>query len=86
MKYSLILKKKVIKFIEKRELKDKNNIDSKLKILVNNPYRNSSLDIKKLSGSSFYRLRINNFRFIYEIIDDELVILMVDGNNRGDIY
>jgi len=86
MDYKLILNKKVIKFIQKRVLKDKEKIDSKLKILKQNPYPNSLLDIKKLSNSSFYRLRINNYRFIYEIIDDELVILMMDSNNRGDIY
>ncbi len=44
------------------------------------------LILKKLANSSFYRLRINNYRFIYEIIDDELIILMIDANNRGDIY
>ena len=86
MTYSLILKKKVIKFIEKRNPKDTANIKSKLKILKNNPYPNTLLDIKKLSNSSYYRLRVNNYRFIYEIIDEELVILMIDGDNRGDIY
>ena len=66
---------------------DKLTIDSKLKLLLQNPYPvNSALDIKKLSNSQYYRLRINNYRFIYEIIDDELVILMLDGDNRGDIY
>ncbi len=86
MTYRLIFKKSVIKFIEKRTPKDKENIDSKLKILKNNPFPNSLLDIKKLSNSPFYRLRINNYRFIYEIIDNELVILMLEGDNRGDIY
>lgn len=86
MAYTLILRKKVIKFIEKRNPKDKQNINSKLKILKNNPYPNSLLDIKKISNSNFYRLRVNSYRFIYEIIDDELVILIVDGDNRGDIY
>lgn len=86
MTYSLIFKKKVIKFIEKRNPKDKDNIKSKLGILKNNPYPNSLLDIKKLSNSNFYRLRVNNFRFIYEIIEEELVILMIDGDNRGGIY
>ena len=86
MTYALIFKKKVIKFLQKRNPKDKLNIDSKLKTLKDNPYPNSQLDIKKLSNSNLYRLRINNYRFIYEIIDDELVILMIDGDNRGDIY
>ncbi|RBQ31096.1 hypothetical protein CRU92_09310 [Arcobacter sp. FW59] len=86
MDYRLILKKSVIKFVEKRNQKDRENINSKFKILKNNPYPNSLLDIKKLANSSFYRLRINNYRFIYEILDDELIILMIDANNRGDIY
>jgi len=86
MLYKLVLNKKSIKFINKRNEKDKSNIDSKLKILKDNPYPNSLLDIKKLSNTDFYRLRINSYRFIYEIIDDELVILMVEINNRGDIY
>lgn len=86
MTYSLILKKKVIKFLEKRTPKDKSNVDEKLKVLKNNPYPNSLLDIKKLSSSNFYRLRISDYRFIYEIIDDELVILMIDGDNRGNVY
>ncbi len=41
---------------------------------------------KKLSNSEYYRLRISHYRFIYEIIEDELVILMVKSDNRGDIY
>ena len=86
MIYKLVIKKSVIKFIKKQNPKYKNNIDEKLKLLKANPYPNSLLDIKKLSNSTFYRLRINNYRFIYEIIDEELVILVVDGNNRGDIY
>ena len=86
MSYKLLLRKKVLKFIEKRNPKEKQNIDLKLKSLKNNPFPNNlELDIKKLISTDFYRLRINNYRFIYEIIDDELVILVLDGNNR-EIY
>ena len=87
MSYTLILRKKVIKFIHKREQKEKELIDNKLRLLRENPFAtNEQLDIKKLTNSPFYRLRINNYRFIYEIIDDELVVLVLDGGNRGDIY
>ena len=87
MSYSLILRKKVLKFIQKRNPKERENIDNKLRLLKENPLTtNKQLDIKKLIDSEFYRLRVNNYRFIYEIIDDELVILMLDGDNRGDIY
>lgn len=87
MIYKLILRKKVIKFIQKRDTKEKTNINLKLNLLKENPFpKNNPLDIKKLSNSEFYRLRINNYRFIYEVIENELVILMLDGDNRGDIY
>lgn len=84
--YRLIPRKSVIKFIEKRTPKEKSTIVEKLKILKLNPYPNDFLDIKKLSNSEYYRLRINNYRFVYEIIENELVILMVQSDNRGDIY
>ncbi|MDK9694093.1 MAG: type II toxin-antitoxin system mRNA interferase toxin, RelE/StbE family [Sulfurimonas sp.] len=84
--YRLISKKSVIKFIEKRVPKEKFIIEEKLKLLKLNPYPNNFLDIKKLSNSEYYRLRISHYRFIYEIIEDELVILMVKSDNRGDIY
>ena len=84
--YKLVPKKSVIKFIEKRVPKEQSMIKEKLKILRLNPYPNDLLDIKKLSNSQFYRLRVNNYRFIYEIIEDELLILIVKSDNRGDIY
>ena len=84
--YRLISKKSAIKFIEKRVPKEKSVIEEKLKVLKLNPYPNDFLDIKKLSNSEYYRLRINHYRFIYEIIEDELVLLMVKSDNRGDIY
>jgi len=33
-----------------------------------------------------YRLRIWKYRFIYEIIEDKLIITFTDWDNRWDIY
>jgi hypothetical protein len=43
MTYSLILKKKVIKFLEKRTPKDKSNIDEKIKSFKKQPLSKFSL-------------------------------------------
>ena len=42
---------------------------------------------KKLqSKGDFYRIRVGNYRVIYDINDDELLILVVEIGNRKEIY
>ncbi|CAM3933610.1 type II toxin-antitoxin system RelE family toxin [Flavobacterium weaverense] len=41
---------------------------------------------KKLKGRKGYRIRVGDYRVIYEIIDDILLIDVVDLGHRKDIY
>jgi mRNA interferase RelE/StbE len=41
---------------------------------------------KKLSGRDAWRLRVGDYRIIYEIHDDALVILVVAVGPRKDVY
>lgn len=41
---------------------------------------------KKLSGRSAWRIRIGAYRVIYEIHDNQLVVLIVTIGNRNDVY
>lgn len=44
-------------------------------------------DIKNIKGyETLKRLRIGKYRALFEIIDNELVILVIDIDSRGDIY
>ena len=40
----------------------------------------------KLSGRSGWRIRIGNYRVIYEIDDQERVVTVLDVGHRRDIY
>lgn len=43
--------------------------------------------ITKMSGSNpFHKIRTGNYRIIYEIYDDRLVILFVKIGHRKDVY
>lgn len=86
MTYKLIPLNKFKKFIKDRTLKERLKIDEKLIILSENP-NSQKLDIKKLKGYlNRFRLRVGKYRIIYEIYDNELIIILADGGSRGDIY
>jgi len=41
---------------------------------------------KKLTGRDAWRVRTGSWRVIYEIHDDELVVIVVAAGNRRDVY
>ncbi|MCH5138547.1 type II toxin-antitoxin system RelE/ParE family toxin [Clostridiaceae bacterium UIB06] len=78
--YNVKLTKKAEKYIKKQ---DKDTQKRLIKAIVELPEG----DIKKLKGmDELYRLRVGDFRVIFEKKDTELIIIVVDIGNRGQIY
>ena len=40
----------------------------------------------KLAGMEYYRIRQGNYRIIYEIVDDQLIVVVVKVGHRRDGY
>lgn len=60
-------------------------IRDKLWKLAIDPYAPNN-NVKKLQGREGYRLRVGDWRIIYEIRDDRLIVLVLDIGPRGGIY
>lgn len=60
-------------------------IIKKLRIIAENPY-GSHNNFKKLVNRSGYRLRVGDWRIIYEVEDQKLRILVLEIDTRGGIY
>tara|TARA_R100000027_G_scaffold32887_1_gene24093 strand:- start:489 stop:749 length:261 start_codon:yes stop_codon:yes gene_type:complete len=41
---------------------------------------------KKLTNEELYRIRIGNYRVIYEIFDERLIVYVVKVGHRKDVY
>ena len=81
--YKIVIKKSAAKEIEKIEKKDRVRIVEKIRSLMFDPYPVGS---KKLSGQEKYRIRQGNYRILYQVINDELIINVVKVGHRRDVY
>jgi mRNA interferase RelE/StbE len=57
----------------------------KLAQLAKDPYVINA-NVTKLQNRAGFRLRVGDWRVIYDIIDNELVILVLNVGSRGGIY
>jgi mRNA interferase RelE/StbE len=81
--YRIVIKKSAAKEIERIEIKDRIRIIEKIRSLASNPHPAGS---KKLSGQEKYRIRQGNYRILYQVIDQELIVNVVKVRHRRDIY
>lgn len=81
--YQLLIEKQVQKQLEKIPEPDY----SRIKLTINNLRANPRpAGSKKLQGRSGYRIRQGNYRIIYEINDQVLVVYVLAAGHRKDIY
>lgn len=58
-------------------------IFNKIKTLSEDPYPFGS---QKLEGGKGYRLRVGNYRVVYEVFKNKLVILIIKIAHRKEVY
>ena len=81
--YRVIVRKSVSKDMRGIPKKDARRIVAAIKSLADDPHPPGS---KKLSGQERYRLRQGNYRILYEIEDDRLIVCVVRVRDRRDVY
>lgn len=82
-KYKIEIKKSAIKELNSIPQKDIQKIISKIQSLSSNP---KPQGCTKLTNREDYRIRVGNYRIIYSINDDILIITVIKIGNRKEIY
>ncbi|HNP52284.1 mRNA interferase RelE/StbE [Nitrosomonas nitrosa] len=83
--YNLLIRSQAKKKLQNLPRSDRFRIAEKLAQLGRNP-DDSSLDIKKLEGEPYFRLRVGNWRIIFERHDMVRIITVEKIKPRGDAY
>ncbi len=83
MSYQVVLTAAAEKAVAKFPKSTRVRIAERLTALGNNPRPPGSI---KLTGEEAYRIRVGDYRIIYSIYDDRLLVLVIDIGHRGDVY
>jgi mRNA interferase RelE/StbE len=81
--YSLFIKPSAAKEIEAVQKKDRLKIIDRIHSLAINP---RPPGCEMLSGDGKYRVRQGNYRILYSINDNELIVSFVKVGDRRDVY
>jgi mRNA interferase RelE/StbE len=81
--YKILLSKAAVKTLDKLPNQVTENILRAIQNLITNPKPNG---VKKLKGREGYRIRKGNYRIIYDVYDDRLVIQIIAIGHRKKIY
>ena len=83
MKFQIILPKSVQRELDRLPDEIAKRILARLAGLETNP---RPADVKKLKGRDAWRIRIGDYRVIYEIDDRVLQILVITVGHRREVY
>jgi mRNA interferase RelE/StbE len=83
MSYQVILPKSVQKELDRLADDDTRRILARLAALEINP---RPADVKKLKGRDAWRIRVGDYRVIYEIHDRVLRVIVITVGHRREVY
>ena len=84
MSYQIVIPKPAQKQLDNISKIERDRLILTLRSLANEPRPNG---VKKLKGyDNTYRVRVGDYRIIYEIKDRELIVLLLSVSHRKDAY
>jgi mRNA interferase RelE/StbE len=81
--YKVKLSNKAVKELDKIDFQMVKKLFDKMKTLGDNPKPIGSI---KLKGENAYRIRLGNYRIIYEVIEHSKQVLIYKVAHRKDVY
>lgn len=86
MKYNIQISRKIAKKLLRFPKKDQKKIIEKIDLLTENAKPDGYKKLSEYNNPPLYRIRVGDYRIVYTVEEDCLIILIVEVGHRKDIY
>ena len=83
MAYRIVYTKPAERFIRKLNRDLQARVFAKVEVIAAAP---RGMGAVKMSGHDAYRVRVGDYRIVYAVLDDRLLVLVVEVGHRRDVY
>ncbi|MCC6453296.1 MAG: type II toxin-antitoxin system RelE/ParE family toxin [Acidobacteria bacterium] len=83
--YAIEFVRSARKDFEKLPARIRERIVEALTVLSLNPY-SELLKVKKLKGAELFRIRLGDYRVVYEVRKKQLVVVVIKVGHRSEVY
>jgi mRNA interferase RelE/StbE len=83
VRYAVLIEPSAAKALRKLDPSNAQRLRAAIDLLAENPRPPTAIPLK---GSVFWRVRVGDYRIIYDIRDEEPVVLVLDVGHRREIY
>jgi len=81
--YQIVYATHILRTLARLPKSDQARIVERVEMLALNQRPHGSI---KLRGENAYRIRAGDYRILYTIADDQLIVLVIDIGHRRDVY
>lgn len=85
MDYKLVFTKQAVKILQRMPANIAKAIYLKMEKISQNPYE-THLNVTKLQNREGYRLRVGDWRIIYEVQQEKVIVLVLKIGLRKEVY
>jgi mRNA interferase RelE/StbE len=87
MSYRLLIEKRAIEELKSLPPEVQERIKKKIRsVLKEDPFPKGKGDIKKIQGSSFWRLRVGDYRVFYDVDREKNTVYILSIRHRSKAY
>lgn len=83
--WTVTYEKAAFRALRDMDAKQRQRMMARIADLAANPKEKNN-NVKKLQGVEGYRLRVGDWRILYRLKDQELVIVVIDIGQRKEVY